>query len=629
MVRVGWLVSVSICSLLAAAGCADKERTADSGVADAGAGDSGGSDAPADLDGDGFTADADCDDGDATVSPGAVELCNGVDDNCDGQTDEDAAADAVAWFADQDADGFGDAELERRACAAPTGHVADATDCDDADSSVFPGAPEVCGDAVVNDCDGGVDAALAACPLTALDDLDDAPIHFEWADDGTALATALDMGGDVDGDGVADILVGHPGGAGSGSWEGRATLDRGGDTGDAAGGLAVFDGLAPGDQLGTSLGIVSDINGDGFDEVVLGAPEVGDAAGAVYLFLGPVDGTLSAADADVVVGGEAGMRVGTVLASVGDLNTDGLGDVAVGLPDEGDGAVHLWPGAREVVSAAVGVRDAPAVLWLANGVAPGAGERVPVRVAPSTARLGAALAGVGDVNGDGIEDLLVGAPGATVAEVGGETGWAFVVLGGESRLEQSGAIVDQAHATIAGAHARARLGAAVAAAGDVDGDGLADVLVGAPGLVVSETELGVVGLFTGAALATGGGFDLEDALLQVEAVGTAQVGAAMSGGGDIDGDGLAEVWVGGAVSAGPEDGAGAVYLYLGGASGVVTLDDANVSVHGQAGAPSFGTLLAGGRDVTGDAVPDLLVGSPYPLGTDSVQVHGVAGQRGW
>jgi hypothetical protein len=101
-------------------------------------------------------AGTDCDDTDASVSPVATELCNGVDDDCDGAVDEDSAADAATWYADMDADGYGDAASSSVACSAPSGHVADGSDCDDGDAAIHPGATEAC-NGYDDDCDGLVD----------------------------------------------------------------------------------------------------------------------------------------------------------------------------------------------------------------------------------------------------------------------------------------------------------------------------------------------------------------------------------------------------------------------------------------------------------------------------------------
>jgi MYXO-CTERM domain-containing protein len=119
----------------------------------------------------GYVADSsDCDDGDATIKPGATELCDGVDNDCDGSVDEAGATGAATWYADSDGDGFGDASSSIEACSAPSGHVADATDCDDDDATIKPSATELC-DGVDNDCDGAVD-----------NDADDAPTWYADSD---------------------------------------------------------------------------------------------------------------------------------------------------------------------------------------------------------------------------------------------------------------------------------------------------------------------------------------------------------------------------------------------------------------------------------------------------------------
>jgi hypothetical protein len=105
----------------------------------------------------GTVADSrDCDDADAAIHPGATELCNGADDDCDGTVDEDDAADAATWYADADGDGYGDAASPSPGCSAPAGHVADDTDCDDGRRLIHPGATEYC-NTEDDDCNGVVD----------------------------------------------------------------------------------------------------------------------------------------------------------------------------------------------------------------------------------------------------------------------------------------------------------------------------------------------------------------------------------------------------------------------------------------------------------------------------------------
>ncbi len=106
----------------------------------------------ADADGDGYAACKECDDSNSAINPAAIEVCDGVDNNCDGAVDEATATDAGVWYADADHDGYGDVGTPEVSCDAGAGYVLDSTDCDDTDSSVYPNAPEKC-DGVDHDCD--------------------------------------------------------------------------------------------------------------------------------------------------------------------------------------------------------------------------------------------------------------------------------------------------------------------------------------------------------------------------------------------------------------------------------------------------------------------------------------------
>jgi MYXO-CTERM domain-containing protein len=102
----------------------------------------------------GFCGGDDCDDANAAVNPGATEICDGIDNDCDGQIDENGSA--TTYYADSDGDGYGDPGVTQDACAPPSGYVADNTDCDDSEDTVYPGANEIC-DGLDNDCNGLID----------------------------------------------------------------------------------------------------------------------------------------------------------------------------------------------------------------------------------------------------------------------------------------------------------------------------------------------------------------------------------------------------------------------------------------------------------------------------------------
>lgn len=114
---------------------------------------------PEDGDGDGFSScDGDCDDTNPAIFPGNPELCDGIDNNCDGQVDEGLLN---IYYSDADGDGFGNAAIDTLSCSAPEGFVDNDLDCDDLNATVFPGASELC-DGLDNDCDGETDEEVGS-----------------------------------------------------------------------------------------------------------------------------------------------------------------------------------------------------------------------------------------------------------------------------------------------------------------------------------------------------------------------------------------------------------------------------------------------------------------------------------
>ncbi len=152
----------------------------------------GDSDATTDADGDGYTAGEDCDDADAGINPGAEEVCDGVDNDCDGETDGAGASDAPTWHADVDDDSYGDGDTAVSSCEPPSGYVADSGDCDDDDATIHPAAEEVC-DGLDNDCDGDIDGDGASDAATWYADAD----GDSYGDSDTAVVSCDQPGGYV------------------------------------------------------------------------------------------------------------------------------------------------------------------------------------------------------------------------------------------------------------------------------------------------------------------------------------------------------------------------------------------------------------------------------------------------
>jgi hypothetical protein len=359
-----------------------------------------------------------------------------------------------------------------------------------------------------------------------------------------------------------------------------------------------------------SWGSFVDVNGDGFADVVIGAPNVNSLTGLVEVYLGSANG-LSTNFTTLKGGSGAFPEFGSSVASAGDVNGDGFGDVIIGSPSQTAAAAYLYLGSE-------------------NGLA----------AMPTTINgglfFGQSVSGAGDVNGDGYADVLISgtsggrsplvanlylgsASGLSVppmaisnggldsmgsaGDLNGD-GYADIVLGnfdannanGEVSVYLGGPQGPASPVTIPGPVMYGAFGYSVAAA-DVNGDGYADLAVGAPG--ETSTFSVYLGSAAGVKMMPSTFPDPLHMSGTISYPTDPDFGACVRGAGDVNGDGYGDVVVG-------ASGVGVAYVYLGGPGGLAATP-AQLRV---AGSSQFGLSLSGAGDVNGDGFGDLLVGAP-------------------
>ncbi len=396
--------------------------------------------------------------------------------------------------------------------------------------------------------------------------------------------------------------------------------------GDGTSGV-VFNGVAAGDIAGNSASSAGDINGDGFDDLIFGAPgadPVGTNDGSVYIVFGMAGGFPAEFDLSTL-NGINGFRVdalvsgddmGVSVASAGDVNGDGLGDLVFGASKADPNGNRS--GAAYVVYGKSTPFAATLDLTTLNGTN---GYRFDGAV--SLDRTGFSVSGMGDVNGDGLADLVIG---STAGDDGvtADTGRSYVIFGSTAAMPAvltAGSLTGANGFIITGPASGDRAGFSVGSAGDMNGDGIADIRIGAPGSTVGVNSTAgktyvVFGQTSGfptdfnlSAINGTNGFVVEGDTADLE------LGFTGSAIGDFNGDGFGDLLIGAPASADPTS-AGNAYVVFGQAAAFPTtvtlasLNGANgFAIQGVDLGDETGFNVSGVGDVNGDGFDDLLIGA--------------------
>ncbi|MFO1496738.1 MAG: FG-GAP-like repeat-containing protein [Lysobacterales bacterium] len=452
----------------------------------------------------------------------------------------------------------------------------------DASGRVLPSRMQVVGAQrwVLRVDDSGARYPIVVDPLLTRS----ADISRNGSQSGAEFGIRIANAGDVNNDGADDLVVG------AFKYDDGAT-DNGAAFVFLGPGFSVANSTflsvgQAGAAFGAGVGGAGDLNNDGYDDVVVGAPNYDLNAGnpntgAFYVYFGGPGAFDPIADASVI-GPTQNDNMGAAVSGVGDVNNDGIEDLAVGVP-------RFNPG---------GQVDSGRVFVYYGGSSFDTVADASLGLAQAVSAIGSAVAGRGDVNGDGIDDLVIGAggyeaPGGALLNEGA----ALVFFGGNGSLDQS---VD----AILRSNSNGATGGASVALGDLNGDGIDDVISGAPLHAPTANVGGMVQIWYGAS----GAFNTTVDVTLASTQAAEQFGRSVGVLPDINADGRKELIVGapGAVNSAALV-AGKVRLYFPSAAGIAA--PASLELEGNQADALFGTSVAAG-DYNGDGAADVAVGEP-------------------